>query len=466
MIIPPLLAAVAACWPSFVALHKLWVDWQQTSHTHGYLIVAIVAWLLWHDRGARSASPTGLSWTKLLPLLGAAAVWLIAVLASIQFVEFAVLPVVLWTAVLAACGWIVARRVAFPLGFLWFATPLPDAMNPLFQWTSIYSVRFALRLFGIPAYFDENQVQIPEGTFEIAGGCSGLHFAVVGSAIALLLGKLRGDHWRGRLLLLSIALTLSALTNWIRIFVIIVAGHATHMQHYLVARSHYTFGWVVFAAMMIVFFLIERQIPVRTEATHARETSLGAVRQFEPTWQLAALVVMGMMTAWRLCALRPAVASLQDTATPAGWNAWHVSDASWRPRFEGADETRFEALSRNGIRGLRFRALYRSQRQGKELDGYDNDPFAGLSVVGETADSGNPGLYRVRDAQGQESVAQVVFRVGDKTFTSARTAQLHYALRALLDRRSPASVVQVLRVTCESGCGAAMETLRELGSQS
>ena len=47
------------------------------------------------------------------------------------------------------------------------------------------AVRVLLRTVGIPAYFDGLQFQIPAGSFEIAGGCSGLHFLIVALAIAL-----------------------------------------------------------------------------------------------------------------------------------------------------------------------------------------------------------------------------------------------------------------------------------------
>jgi len=467
MIVVPLLAVVAACWPTFAALHRLWVDWQLTTYTHGYLIVALVGWLLWRDRKSLEGPTAAASWTRLVPLLGAAGMWLLAVQASIQLVEFAVLPIVLWSAVLAACGWRVARNAAFALGFLWLATPLPDAANSLFQWISIYAVRFALRLCSIPAYFEANHVQISEGAFEIAGGCSGLHFAVVGSAIALLLGELRGDRWRERLQLLVIALALSMLTNWIRIFVIILAGHLTHMQHYLVARSHYTFGWAVFAVMMTVFFLVERRIPVKGRADGGSDGGHPA-KPSQLKWHLVVIAVVAMLTAWRLGASRPAADSLRDATLPPGWTTTVATETPWQPHFEGVDEQRLEVLARNGIRGFRYRALYRTQKQGKELDGYNNDPLGGLTVVAEPAGSQDPrlpGVYRVRDSRGRESIVQVAFHVGNRRFTSARDGQIHYAVRGLIHFRAPASVVEVLRVDCESSCSSAIRAMQEFRSQ-
>src|SRR5690606_24257028 len=123
-------------------------------------------------------------------------------------------------------------------------------------------VRGLLRVVGIPSHFIGNDVQIPAGTFEIAGGCSGLHFFVVALAIGALMGEMRGDDWRGRLKLLLLAGALALVCNWLRVFTIILAGHYTHMQHYLVAQSHYGYGWMVFALAMVVFFVLERRIAI------------------------------------------------------------------------------------------------------------------------------------------------------------------------------------------------------------
>lgn len=467
MILLALLAAVAACWPSFVSLHQLWTDWQLTTFTHGYLIVAIVGWLLWRDRKALQGLSAPGPWPMVLPLMATAFLWLFAVQASVQFVEFALLPLVLWAAVLAACGWPVALRVAFPIGLLLIATPLPNALNPVFQWASVYAVRFALRLCGIPAYFDANHVQIPEGTFEIAGGCSGLHFAIVGTAIALLIGELRGDRWRGRLMLAALGLALSMMANWVRIFVIILAGHFTHMQHYFVTRSHYGFGWAVFAVMMAIFFLLERRIPVAERPARTQPAN-SLKSRFAVTPLLPVLATLALLVGWRLAASRPATTDLQPSPVPSGWVGTVVTNSEWMPRFEGIDAQRLQLLSRNGTTGYKYLGLYRSQRQGKELDGYDNDPLGGLKSSREVDSLNSPGapeVLQARDSSGRNSLVAVAYRVADRRFASAWKAQLWYATLSLLHLRSPASIVEVLRVDCEANCSSAAEALQELWKQ-
>ena len=95
--------------------------------------------------------------------------------------------------------------------------------------------------------------------FEIAGGCSGLHFFIVAPPSRCSTANCTGTDSRTRVKLVALAIALAMLTNWIRISIIIVAGHLTDMQHYLVSGEHYSFGWAVFAVAMAIYFLIVRR---------------------------------------------------------------------------------------------------------------------------------------------------------------------------------------------------------------
>jgi len=57
----------------------------------------------------------------------------------------------------------------------------------------------------------DNYVHIPSGTFEIAGGCSGLHFFIVALAISALYGELQRDSIKIRVALICLA----ALLVWL-----------------------------------------------------------------------------------------------------------------------------------------------------------------------------------------------------------------------------------------------------------
>ncbi len=150
--------------------------------------------------------------------------------------------------------------------FLYFAFPVWELISaPLQSLTALVSL-WLTQMVGIPVAMDEYVIHIPEGWFEIAGGCNGLHFFIVALGIATLHGEIDRDDWRSRLLLLAIAGTLALVTNWLRVFIIIVAGHLTNMQHFLVKVDHYYFGWFLFAFALLFYVYVSARLPRRASA--------------------------------------------------------------------------------------------------------------------------------------------------------------------------------------------------------
>jgi len=465
MIFLPVLAVLAACWHSFVALHRQWTDWDNLGQTHGYLVAAICLVLLWRERRNIAAAATAVKLRNAIPLALLMAPWLFAVMAGIQSVEL-LLPVpLLLCAMGAGLGWTAARRAAFPIGYFLFAMPVWAAFNGIFQWSSVYAVRAALRLVGVPAFFDANRVQIPEGTFEVADGCSGLHFVVVGLAIAALLGQLRRDRVLRRVQLLLLALMLAMFANWVRVFIIIMAGHLTHMQNYLVARSHYGFGWMVFAVFMAIFFVIERHLP---EQPDEKVSVPAAPPHAVVHWSAVALAVvplLALFAVWHALAARPAAGKLELPSAPATWSVAGAGTDRWRPVLIGADEA--GQLSYRRIDGASIDvhvALYRWQAQGKEFAAYWNDLLPGATLLGSHVDDIDGWPFVVRRfhaAGGDEYLIAATYQVGARSFANADYAQLWYAARALLQLRSPLSEVVLLRAACRPDCAAAMSVLRD-----
>jgi exosortase len=441
MIFLPLLGVLALCWRSVLALHQQWVDWQDTTHTHGYLIVAITLWMLWRDRREIRVVADSPRVGNLWLFLAMACAWLLLEQAGIQSLEFALLPMLLWIAVLTCSGGAVARRCAFPIAFLYFATPVWGAFNGILQWSTVFAVRVLLRLVDVPAFFDANRVHIPSGTFEIAGGCSGLHFTVVGLACAALLGELRADSWRRRLTLLALAAMFAVATNWVRVFTIVLAGHVTHMQHYLVTQSHYFFGWLVFAVAMFAFLVLERRIPLMSRVfapqvpvkSSSDNAASGRWRASHAT--VVTIMIIALMSLWHMLAARPAAAHMIQMSPPPGWKGPEPVTDDWHPRFVGVDEEK-QAVFRNdeGALVTAYLGFYRNQHQGKEFSGYTND------IRGNARDP--------------EWLISARYRVGERGFRNPTVAQLWYAVQALTRLRSPPSQVLVLRVACRPDCNA------------
>lgn len=445
------LAGLVVLWPT---THSLMIEWENTdatTYTHGYLIAAIALWLLVRNAASREyriGRGGALVW---ISIIVASMAWLITLRAGIQIGHQLLLPVLIWLAIRAALGPAIAWRSAFPLAFLYFAIPFWGAINELLQSTTTLVVGLLLQVSGVTAYVVGNLVHLPQGTFEIAGGCSGLHFFIVALAIGALYGELDRDRLGMRLQLLVLAALTALLTNWIRVYVIIVAGYLTDMQHYLVRVSHYKFGWVVFAVMLLLYFLIARRLPLRQAdgdahsslAEHSRRTVWPAV--------LASLAALAVGPVWEVASpVRPALIKPGAVAlpeNPAGWSGPHEANAGaygtdWSPVFAGADYRQMGAYRRDGRRVEAFVAAYAFQQQGKELVGYDN------SLAGKQPKSG------------QAFVMRHVYRIGRLHTPSGVMAQLGYAVQSL--GGTPLSSIVALRAACTPDCVSASTALDEL----
>lgn len=452
-------------WPTTASLIEQWEDTVRRSYTHGYLIVAMSLWLLWRNRASWSQVDIQPSVVACVGVIAASVLWLIVYRAGIRIAHQALLPVIIFGAFIAAYGFQAARRNWLPFAFLYFAVPLWDAINPLLQSLSTFAVRMMLRTAGIPAFFSGNTFTLPSGSLEIAGGCSGLHFLIVGIAIAVLYGEINRDSWWTRVKLVALAAVLAMLTNWIRIFIIAVAAHVTDMQHYLVREEHYSFGWMMFVGTMVIFFLIVRRWPVQPEtpAEAGATPKSGAL-----SWKGAALASVSLLVApvWLLADHNTIPDDQLPRLLPAtleGWAVEEMTRSDWQPVFEGADVTQRARYAKGASAVEGYAALYADQHQGKELVAFNN------SVTGETLNARRRGSagqgdwmeLEATDSRGERWVLWYVYRLDNDWYHRTLPLQVQYGVRSLFS--APLSAVVAFRAHCQGEeCSSARDSVREV----
>lgn len=454
-------------WQTSVEIADFWQDTARRRYTHGWAVLAVTVWLVWRDRHRLAATPleaSRLGWVALA--LGSIA-WLVGYQVGLLALSTLVLPLLVLTAVWSAGGWLLARRAAFPVLFLYFALPVWELLNPLLQWFTAVVNLWLTRLVGIPVVMDGNVIHIPEGWFEIAGGCSGLHFFIVALAIATLHGHIDRDDARSQAMLLALGGGLALLTNWIRVFIIIVAGHLTDMQHFLVKVDHYYFGWVLFSFVLVGYVFLASYLPRRTRAR--REAASPAVAASGRRTAPAVAFTVAALAAGPVWAL---VQNQQSAVAPlpppdiVGWSGPKPSLGDWCPVFANADEEALvEYYGESATMVTVYRAVYHSQRQGKELRGYGN------SVTGSRYRELEAKTREVRTDGGSLSVAERVaesddgrrrivwslFAVDGKPSAMRLTDQVEYGVRSLFGP-PPASVV-ALSAECQPDCDSARTAL-------
>jgi EpsI family protein len=164
-----------------------------------------------------------------------------------------------------------------------------------------------------------------------------------------------------------------------------MAGQVSRMQHYLVTKDHYVFGWVLFAIAMLVFLLIARrlvadakQIPLTSEDGAAMET-VAATSSGHPV-PGAVLAVCGL--AFGPALLHAYQVSREEAAKQPmlilpeeikGWRAASPGPEAYRPVFQNPDqESERRFTEAGGAQIYVYVAQYAVQEQGREADYYLN----------------------------------------------------------------------------------------------
>jgi EpsI family protein len=458
-------AVALVCWPSTLIFYSKWTDAASLTYTHGPLILLICVWLVFRARQAIRAAPVRPAPLALLGLILATTAWMIFYRSGVEGLEVPMVPLIFWLAVTAAFGWPMGKLLLFPAAFLYFAVPAWH--DRLLQELTVLAMRGFLSITGPHATFIGDDIYIPNGAFRIEEGCSGLHFMIVGLAVAALYGEQQRDTWQVRLKLLLLMAALALLANWVRVYTVIEAGYLTNMQSYLVRVSHYGFGWCVFAVALFIFFWLARffeAAPADEPVAAAIPIEKGSRELTGVAWALAALIAIPILNL-ALRALHPAAATLDLTTMnpPHTWQALPGARSSWAPVFAGADvERRAVYADADGHAVEMLGVGYRLQRRGAQLVGPTS------SLVGDDAEV--LGERRVDSAAGSFRETEVVdhtraraliwsrYQVGAHQLLGPRAQQLWYGLNALV--WSPPTSLLALRSSCNGDCDDARRVLQ------
>lgn len=198
----------AAFVPGLLALERIWasVDY----YSHGYLVPLVAALLAWRERDALREAPARRSRAGLVGVAAALVAYGAGAAAGLTHVQgvslvAAVASCVLW---LRGPEWL--RLLAFPIGYLLFMVPLPDAwLQPLIVqlrlWVSAAAVAI-LHGAGVAVVRDGNVIGLPSGeSLFVADACSGVTSLVTLTPLAFLVAQLtERSLWRRAVIVASV----------------------------------------------------------------------------------------------------------------------------------------------------------------------------------------------------------------------------------------------------------------------
>lgn len=353
-----------------LAMASIWA--RSDTYAHGFIVPPITLWLIWRMRARIAVLAPKPSYLAVLLLTATGFAWLLAELAAVNVVSQFALTAILVLAVPAVVGWQVARRIAFPLLFLFFAVPFGDfAMPKLMEWTAQFTI-LGLRLSGIPVLSEGLHFVIPSGSWSVVEACSGVRYLIASVTVGTLFAYLTYQSLKRRLIFVGISVIVPIVANWFRAYMIVMLGHLSGNK-LAVGVDHLIYGWVFFGMVIMAMFWIgarwrEDELPLE----EPRLVPIASGTTVAAMWVAAAVTVLaaalGPLLQRQLeshAAVRP------DQMAPlgpiAGWQSSPQELNDWHPRFTNYAASTQATFENDGRQAGLFLAYYRNQDQQHKL---------------------------------------------------------------------------------------------------
>jgi exosortase A len=361
--------AFSADWQSVVQV------WSSTeTFTHCFLILPIVVYLAWNERGCfLPLSPEPNLWL-IVPIAAVLFLGLLGVAGDIQLFShlamFSSLSLFIWMFV----GNNIANALKFCLFFVLFSVPVGVELVPFFQQITASLAIYLLAFFDIPIYRDGLYISIPEGQFVVARACSGIRFFIACLAFGSVYAHMSFRKTGFKFTFMLIAIALPILANSVRVFGTIIIGHVFGMEH-AKGTDHLAFGWGFFAFVMFLLFMcgeLLRRFEKKLEGNVA--ISRGINQEWgRQKWQAPfSVAVISLMV---FIFMRQAISDPVSLPSEINHkkldeiNVIAVEAGDWKPQFENASDIVFATQPQIlGASSLDiYIAWYGQSRQGAEL---------------------------------------------------------------------------------------------------
>ncbi|HEX8238407.1 MAG TPA: exosortase A [Allosphingosinicella sp.] len=354
----------------------LW--WTSTTFNHCFLVVPIIAWLVW-QRLADLKALAPRAWAPGLLLTGAgAAAWLLGEAGNVALLRHFGLVAMLQGIVIAGLGKAAARALAFPIFYAFFLVPFGEELvGPLQTLTAKMSMGL-LALTGVPAHIEGIFISTPTGLFRVAEACSGVRFLVAMAALGALAANLCFRSWPRRLLFVAFALIVSVLANGVRAFGTIYIAWRTDNE-VAVGIDHLIYGWIFFAIIIALiaaaawrfmdrapnarwFDPADLQAPGTEPGRPARAAQVAAV----------AVALAAAAPLWSGAVAAAGTRAVPDSPLPdvPGWTRLPAA-GDWQPHYTGADRIRLARYRNSAGQQVDLAiVVFARQSEGRELVGY------------------------------------------------------------------------------------------------
>ena len=250
-----LIACIGVFFDALMYFNEVWVD--DGTYSHGYLSMLLVFYVIYCERNNLPTPRINISgiYTVLL-LITVFAAYMANDLGQ-HFVYRCLFLIAALCIIRALFDKDESRFFIIPFLLLSLALPLWGLTLPPLQYISVLLVGMGINFTGLEVMIQGFYISIPNGTFQVADGCSGLRYLLVGATLVVFYWYMYFKSTKSFYKLLAFNILLGLITNWLRIGYLVYVGHASHMNDPLMT-DHNMLGWYIFIVPVVLTFFYGR----------------------------------------------------------------------------------------------------------------------------------------------------------------------------------------------------------------
>lgn len=446
-------------YPNALRFYDIWTA-DNSIYSHGLLLLPISLYLIVREwKSTQNRISIQFRPISTVLLIGLSIIWFISEITHIQTASQVVFLFILCFYVASLLGMRSNFRLIFPILILLSAAPIWSIFSEPLQEPTAFAVNQLLKLTGYSSFQEGYLISIPEGIFEVGDTCSGLRFQIAAiTATTLYVYTVRYSLFKSVVYVITASL-IAFISNTIRIYIVVLAGHYTNMTHNLLV-DHIWLGWLVFACSFMCFIVLTGLLENKHENDDTlvvdniktiNSNEVNITKSIFLAFSIAAIASIGPIANY-LLNTSIIENNFKTTDAQLNFDEW-ISikpNNNWKPIWLPSDFELLTSYTNDDNKVDLFISTFFSQEQGREVindmnRSFNDRKWRRIGGNHETVTIGDEKFIPIEeeviiDTQGSKRVNWIWYYIGGMSTNNALSAKL-YGITSVLKGRPDATVL-------------------------
>ncbi len=395
------LLSLTIFYDSWSSIVKIW--YRSNTFSHGFVILPISMWLIWTQRNDYIPLKPQTDLKIIVLVLVFGFVWLLADLINVQVVKQFATVSILVSSLFLLLGLDLAKKMLFPLLFLFFMVPVGEELIPyLMEFTATLTVSL-IRLTGIAIYREGLHFTLTSGRWSIEEACSGISYLIASITLGLVYAYLSYQSLWKRSIFVLLSIIVPLFANGLRAYIIVMIGHLSD-KSLAVGADHLIYGGLFFALVMMILLYLGSFWKDRVTSTVSSLESIDHCKNTTATKRNSQKILMTLLLITLSYGIWPFTSNwlseqqqqvhLNPENTRAleskGWIVSNEPNWKWRADFKGVTNESITYFTKDENVIAIYQASFAKETQGEgELVNSQNVLLSSTDVNWKIVDKGS-----------------------------------------------------------------------------